>query len=395
MRKLLLSVLFSLLCFSVNGATLEFAFQLGEKQNPQLDTLLPNVVSRLTFNKDSTKLIAHEMGGTIAEWDLQKRQKRVICNIEPDQWSAYTLRLNYLLTPKSDNGISVVNVAHGDEIQLVKMGVRHRPVNLEDELNGQYTSGGFSQDGQFILLTEGDNEIELWNFAQGSINNSVCGKIRTSAMIYNAKLKFKTQLPVRNGIAFSPTGRFIATAEGTYRDGEGHRTIIEIWSLHKNQPIHVFNIGEILGVWNVIFSDPGGWLLATDTQRNGKSGIRVWDLEGRQLLNKSGFEAYWTRALAFAPINKGLTANEMDANLNTNGYHRMYYLASGDEKGNLRIWGIPYHRAEILETESVIWETYPTGIQALAFSPNGEYLAVALWDATIQILRWKNDENNN
>ena len=387
MRKLLLSVLFSLLCFSVDGATLEFAFQLGEKQNPQLDTLLPNVVSRLTFNKDSTKLIAHEMGGTIAEWDLQKRQKRVIRNIEPDQWSAYTLRLNYLLTPKADNGISVVNVANGDEIQLVKRVARHQSVNLEDELNGQYTSGGFSQNGQFILLTEGDNEIELWNFAQGSIN-------RTRAMRYNSKFKFKAQLPVRNGITLSPEGRFIAAAEGTYRDGEGHRTIIEVWTFYKNQPICVFNTGEILGVWNVIFSDPA-WLLATDTQLNGKSGIRVWDLEGRQFLSKSGFEAYWTRALAFAPINKGLTANEMHANLDTKGYLRMYYLASGDEKGNLRIWGIPYHQSEILETKSVIWETYPTGIQALAFSPNGEYLAVALWDATIQILRWKNDANDN
>ena len=112
-------------------------------------------------------------------------------------------------------------------------------------------------------------------------------------------------------------------------------------------------------------------MLAVDTQLNAKSGIRVWNVKtGAQLLNKSGFEAYWTRALAFVP-NEKLNSTE--------------YLASGDEKGNLRIWKIP-------GGESVIWETYPTGIQTLAFSPNGEYLAVALWDATIQILRWKKDE---
>ena len=62
-------------------------------------------------------------------------------------------------------------------------------------------------------------------------------------------------------------------------------------------------------------------------------------------------------------------------------------FASGDEKGNLRVWKIP-------GDEPAIWETYPIGIQALAFSPNGEYLAVALWDATIQILRWKRDEQS-
>ena len=65
--------------------------------------------------------------------------------------------------------------------------------------------------------------------------------------------------------------------------------------------------------------------------------------------------------------------------------HEVVYLASGDEAGNLRVWGIS-------AGESVIWETYPTGIQSLAFSPNGAYLAVALWDATIQILHWRNQQ---
>ena len=103
-------------------------------------------------------------------------------------------------------------------------------------------------------------------------------------------------------------------------------------------------------------------MVAVDTQKNYQSGIRVWEVgTGRQRLAKSGFEAYWTRALAFSPTSD--------------------YLASGDEAGNLRVW-------DLSDGESAIWETYPTGIQALAFSPNGEYLAVALWDATIQILHW-------
>ena len=104
-------------------------------------------------------------------------------------------------------------------------------------------------------------------------------------------------------------------------------------------------------------------MVAVDTQKNAQSGIRVWEVRtGRQRLAKSEFEAYWTRALAFSPTSD--------------------YLASGDESGNLRVWNIS-------EGESVIWETYPTGIQSLVFSPNGDYLAVSLWDATIQILHWR------
>ena len=395
MKKIALFLIFSLLCLSVHGASLEYAFQLGEKQNPRLDKLLPNVASRITFNKDSTKLIAHEMGGSIVEWDIQKRQKRLVCAVEEDQWSAYTPRLNYLLIPKVDKGISVIDVANGNEIQLMKMVDGIRVVNIEDEINGQYTNGYFSHDSQIVALTEGDNKIEVWRFdAIGLIK--IKSKNSKTVMTPWKISNFKTQLPVRNGIAISSGKSYVAASEGTYRDDEGHQTIVQVWADEdwtdsEKRPTHVFNTGEILGVWNLVFSD-GSEMLAVDTQLNGKSGIRVWEIHtGRQLLNKSGFEAYWTRALAFAPINYNLTENEMHANLKTKGYLYMYYLASGDEKGNLRVWGIPYHTSKILETKSVIWETYPTGIQALAFSPNGEYLAIALWDTTIQILRWKKD----
>ena len=390
MNKWFFSLLFSLLCLSTHGASLEFAFQLGEKQNPRLDKLLPNVASRITFSKDSTKLIAHEMGGSIVEWDLQKRQKRVICTVEEDQWSAYTPRLNSLLTPKADKGISVIDVANGNEIKLGKIGKRHEFVNTENEINGQYKNGYFSQDSQLVALTEGGNEIELWHFS--NIILHIIPMSFETAITLRKISNFKTQLPVRNGIAISDENRYLAAAEGTYRDGEGHRTIIEVWMDFEKQPINVFNTREILGVWNMVFSEYGS-IFATDTQLNGKSGIRVWEIgSGRQLFNKSGFEAYWVRALAFAPNKQNLSTDEMHENLSTKGYFRIYYLASGDEKGNLRVWGIPYHTSKILETKSVIWETYPTGIQTLAFSPNGEYLAVALWDTTIQILRWKRNE---
>ena len=364
MNKWFFCLLFSLLCLSAQGASLEFAFQLGEKQNPRLDKLLPNVASRITFNKDSTKLIAHEMGGSIVEWDLKKRQKQVICTLEEGQWSAYTPRLNYLLIPKAD-GIAVIDVATRKEIQLVKN---------KFEIRGPYESGCYSpEDGRLVALTKGDNEFEVWRFSLVGIATGT-KPLTLKQGIKTIKIHdSKTQLPVRNGITIAEENRYLATAEGTYRDGEGHRTIIEVWSDFQEKPFRVFDTGEVLGVWNLVFSDYG-MMLAVDTQLNGKSGIRVWEIHtGRQLLNKSGFEAYWTRALAFAPNEKPNSTK---------------YLASGDEKGNLRVWGIPYHTSKILDTKSVIWETYPTGIQALAFSPDGKSLAVALWDTTIQIYRW-------
>jgi WD40 repeat protein len=342
MNKWFFSLIFSLLCLSVQGASLEFAFQLGEKQNPRLDRLLPDVARYMAFNKDSTKLIAKGMGGSLVEWDIHSRQKREVGNIQAKRLFVYSAEVNRLLIQK-ENDVTILNLGGGDETHITK---------------GQYESGGLSADGTLAVLSKGEKEFGFWQTAKESPK-----PLKT----------FQTTLPVRNGLTLSNNGKLIAVAEGTYRDGVGHRTIVEIWDANNDkQPMRVFNTGEILGVWNVIFSD-GGTMLAVDTQLNAKSGICVWNIKtGAQLLNKSGFEAYWTRALAFAPNKK---SNSIE------------YLASGDEKGNLRIWKIP-------GGESIVWETYPTGIQALAFSPNGEYLAVALWDTTIQILRWKSNEQS-
>ena len=344
MKNLLVFLLFSLLCLSVQGATLEFAFQLGEKQPPRLDKLLPDVARQMVFNRDSTKLIAKGMGGAIVEWDIQTRQKREIGNTHTKRWFAYAIGTDQLLVRKADDNITIFSVGSGDEALLT---------------GGQYESGSLSADGTLAVLSKGDNEVEVWRLA-GQMPSAVKGERATQ------KLKtLQTGLPVRNGLTLSDDGQLIAAAEGSYREGEGHRTVIEIWNTTDADPIQVLNTGEILGIWNVLFS-PDATMVAVDTQKNAQSGIRVWEVgTGRQRLAKSGFEAYWTRALAFSPSGR--------------------YLVSGDEASHLRVW-------DIAKGESVTWETYPTGIQALAFTPNDAYLAVALWDATIQILHWR--ENN-
>ncbi len=332
MKNLLIIFLFNFLCLSVQGATLDFAFQLGRQQEPRLDKLLPDVARQIAFSNDSTKLIAKGMDGTVVEWDLQSRQKREINRIHAKRWFAYSMDANQLLVRKANDNITILSLGSSDETLLT---------------NGQYESGSLSAEGTLAVLSKGNSEVEVWQL------------VKQGPKVVKT---LRTRFPVRNGLTLSDNGRFIATAEGTYQDGEGHRTAIEIWNMTDEHPIRVFNTGEILGVWNVLFS-PDAKMLAVDTQKNAHSGIRIWEIEtGRQLLIKSEFEAYWTRALAFSPTSD--------------------YLASGGEGGNLRVW-------DISEGESVIWETYPTGIQALAFSPNNAYLAVALWDTTIQILHWR------
>ena len=343
MKNLIIFLLFDILCLSVQAATLEFAFQLGEKQQPRLDKLLPDVARYTVFGSDSTKLIAKGMGGTVVEWDLQSREKREISRVRAKRWFAYSLGTNQLLVRDADDNITILSLGSGDEALLT---------------HGAYESGSLSVDSTRALLSRGDNEVEVWQLPKQGPKT-----VKSEESAHKLKV-LQTSFPVRNGLTLSDDGQRIAAAEGTYRDGEGHRTAIEVWNATDEHPMKIFNTGEILGVWNVLFS-PDATMLAVDTQKNAQSGIRVWEVEtGRPLLTKSEFEAYWTRALAFSPTSD--------------------YLASGGEGGNLRVW-------DVSEGASVIWETYPTGIQALAFSPNGKYLAVALWDTTIQILHWREE----
>ena len=336
MKKFLLTILLTLFCLSAHAVSLESAFQLGEKQNPRLDRLLPDVAKYIAFNKDGTRLIANGMGGSLVVWNIQERQKRKIGNIQAKRLFVYSSHTDQLLIQK-ENEVTLLALENSDETPVTK---------------GDYESGSLSVNGVMVVLSNGNKAFGLWQ-----LDNENSKQVNT----------FQTTLPVRNGLTISNDGKIVAAAEGTYRDGEGHTAIIEIWNTTgPDQPIRVIDTGEILGVWNLIFSQEGS-MLAADTQLNAKSGIRVWDVHtGAQLLNKFGFEAYWTRALAFAPNEKPNSTE---------------YIASGDEKGNLRIWKIP-------GGDPVFWVTYLTGIQALAFSPDGKYLAVALWDTTIQILEW-------
>ena len=333
-KRLPVFLVFYFIVLSAQAATLAFDFQLGEQQLPRLDRLLRDVPRQMVFGQDGETLIVREMAGAVVEWDIPRREKREISRTAAKRWFAYSVGTNQLLVRETDGIIAILSVENGESTRVT---------------DGAYESGSLTATGTLAVLSQGDSEVEVWRIGE---SRGTTAKLKT----------LRTGLPVRNGLTVSEAGEFIAAAEGTYREGEGHRTIVEVWNATDKRPVRVFDTGDILGVWNLRFS-PDATMLAVDTQRNGQSGIRVWDIQtGRQRLVKSGFDAYWTRALAFSPTSQ--------------------YLATGDEAGNLRIW-------DIWEGEAVIWETYATGIQTLAFSPNGDYLAVALWDTTIQMLRWR------
>ena len=307
-----------------------FSFHFGVSQNPPGDRMLPRVSRRIVFSLDDTKIISKLADGSVVQWDLETREEKHITTTK--DLFAYSPVRNLLLLKKGNDDVTLLALDTNQETFLT---------------HGAFENGSLSANGKFVALSRGDKQIEIWDADQRRLLK-----------------RLNTVEPVRNGLAISHGGQYVAAAEGTYRDGEGHRTKVEVWDIKQDTPADLIDTGIILGVWNVHFS-PDASMLAVDSQIKARAGIRVWERSTReQLCIIDNLEAYWARALTFALDGK--------------------YIALGDESGVLIL-------SNIKKDEEVFALRVDTGIESLAFSHNGRYMAVGLFDSTVQIWELKSD----
>ncbi len=305
-------------------------FHFGVSQNPPGDYMLPRVSRHLVFSLDDTKIISRLEDGRVVQWDLETREEKHITTTK--DLFAYSPACNLLLVRKENDDITLIALDANQEMVLT---------------NGTFENGSLSANGKFVALSRGDKEIEIWEVDQKRLVK-----------------RLEAIEQVRNGLAISHDGQYVAAAEGTYRDGEGHRTNIEVWDIKRDSPADLIDTGIILGVWNLHFS-PDASMLAVDSQIEAQAGIRVWERSTReQLCIIDDLEAYWARALTFALDGK--------------------YIALGDESGVLIF-------LDIKEDREVFALRIDTGIESLAFSHDGKYMAVGLFDSTVQIWELKSD----
>ena len=308
----------------------QLSFHFGVSQPPPGDRMLPRVSRHIAFSLDDTKIISKLEDGSVVQWDLETREEEYITTTK--DLFAYSPAQNLLLVRKKNDDVTLIPLDTNQEIVLT---------------SGTFEHGSLSANGKLVALSHGDKGIEIWDADQKRLLK-----------------RLKAVEPVRNGLAISHDGQYVAAAEGTYRDSEGHRTNIEVWDIKQDTPADLIDTGIILGVWNLHFS-PDGSMLAVDSQIDAKAGIRVWERSTReQLCLIDNLEAYWARALTFVLDGK--------------------YIALGDESGVLMFLNIK-------EDREVFALRVDTGIESLAFSHDGKYMAVGLFDSTVQIWELKSD----
>ncbi len=303
---------------------------LGKPRPTGVRTDLDQLAFDIVFDQKHLRIVSRQKDGKIVSWNIATGQANELAITSAV--FAYCPEQGLLLFSDSAGSVYLRDL-NREETNTVTTKPRH---------HGAWTTDC----SKFVLAEEtAGRQLEIWSAEALAIEASA-----TAAM------------EVRNGIAISAGGNFIAAAEGKYGDVSGHDTQLEIFALSQDghlAPVVLIDQQDmVLGMWKMAFAAKPDRLFV-GSQVDAKSGLEVFAASsGAQLWTKDGFASYWVRALALSA----------DAKL----------LATGDEKGLFRLWDA--------ETGDKLTEIN-TGqvVQSVSFSDDGHTIALSQKDTTIAL----------
>jgi WD40 repeat protein len=218
----------------------------------------------------------------------------------------------------------------------------------------------FSPNGELLATATTDNEICLWQVADGrkvmvcqghtgwvhSVAFSPCGTLLASGSEDETIRLWDIQ-----------TGQCVATLEGhtnwvwsvtfspdgsTLASGSNDHTI-RVWQVKTGQCLQVLR-GHSGWVWSVAFSPDGSLLASGSTDHS----VRLWEMPTGTCVGLLEGHGNWVQAVGFSPIASS---------------DQGFWLASGSHDHTIRLWDVK--TGECLK----VLEGHRNWVQSLAFSP--------------------------
>ena len=258
-----------------------------------------------------------------------------------------------------------IAVAAGKDVQILDVAAGREQVSLP-----AYASAlAYSPVGRFLATAGDDLRVKLWDAAAGSE--------LAATPAHTARI---------NALAFSPDGRYLATAGDDYK--------VKIFAMASGEdaaaPPALLSSFELpAGVLSIAFSADGAWLAAG--VQNGTA--KIWDLASHsELITLSGHSDSVV-SVAFSPDRQHLATASTDGTAriwststavelfslagHTNAVMHVIYspdgksLATASRDGSARIWDA--HTGQ----ENLVFSADGAGLNSVAFSQDGKFLAAS------------------
>lgn len=210
------------------------------------------------------------------------------------------------------------------------------------DLPGGGGASALAPDGRIVLRADGSST--LWLAANDG----------------SARQELAAERPVAYRVDVA--GDTVVAVTGEYEPTTGHDTRVRTWSVEDGttRVLPALERHPVIGVWVALLSDDGRRLVA-DTQKQGRSGVVMLDLEtGRVVFEKTDVDSFWTRAIALSPDESRIATGD------EKGYIRLYDVASGEQIGERPTFDV---------------------VDSLAFSPDGTKLAAGLAGGRLLVFR--------
>lgn len=241
-------------------------------------------------------------------------------------------------------------------------------------------SAAFSPDGKWLASAGGNPTTATGAVTEIRVWNVATGEER---------LHLKGPFRVVWSVAISPDGKYLAAG--------GTNQIIKVWDFRSGEEVARCT-GEIekMDTWAITFSSDSRRLVSA----HGDGTLRVWDAgTGRQLSKITGHES-WVHSVACSPDGSYLASSGGDNTvrlwdsstgtlIRTRGHTRAIWavafssdskhLASAGDDRVVKVWAVANGE------EVFVLRGHDAGVRGVVFSPDGQQIATASWDGTAKI----------